>query len=413
MKILQLCKKFPFPLKDGEAIAITYLAKALHELGAEVTLLAMNTSKHFVDQRLLPENFDHYQEIHTVEVDNRVKPTAAFFNLFSKKSFHISRFLSKDFEQKLIEVLAGETFDVIQLETLYLAPYVEIIRKHSNALVVLRSHNVEHEIWQRIAENEAFPLKKIYLKHLANRLQLFENQALNDYDLLLAISERDRLQFEKLGLKKPSITIPIGLDCSDYRPNFKNFEKAVSLSFIGSLDWMPNLEGLKWFLDEVWQPILSREHPELTFHIAGRNTPRWLRQLGWKNVVVHGEVSSAAEFINEHSVMIVPLLSGSGMRAKILEGMALGKVVISTSLGIEGILAEKNKQALVADSPEEWATAINFCLSKGKNLREIGQSARQFAEQNFDNKSIAQAVLAAYQKTKLDQKEQSKLNATH
>ncbi len=396
MKILQLCKKFPFPLKDGEAIAITYLAKALDGLGAEVTLLAMNTSKHHVDLRLLPENFVHYENIHAVDVDNRVLPGAALSNLFSKKSFHISRFLSADFEEKLVEVLTETKFDVVQLETLYLAPYVETIRKHSGALVVMRSHNVEHEIWQRIAENEPFYPKKLYLKHLAKRLQLFENQALNSYDLLLAISGRDHLHFEKSGMKIPSKTVPIGLDCRDYEPNFKSFEKAVSLSFIGSLDWMPNIEGLKWFLYEVWQPILSRQHPELTFHIAGRNTPLWLRQLGWKNVVIHGEVASAADFINQHSVMVVPLLSGSGMRAKILEGMALGKAVISTGLGIEGISATDKKEALVANTPEEWVAAIDFCLSRGPKLVEMGQAARLFAEQNFDNRAIAKEVLGFY-----------------
>jgi polysaccharide biosynthesis protein PslH len=397
MKILQLCKKFPFPLKDGEAIAITFLAEALDEQGAEIALLAMNTSKHHFDLRLLPETFEHYSAIHTVDLDNRISLMAAFCNLFSKKSFHISRFICPKFEAKLIEVLTATHFDVVQLETLYLAPYIDTIRKHSTALVVMRAHNVEHEIWQRITDNARFLPKKWYLQHLTKKLQLFENQVLNAYDLLLAISERDRLYFEKSGLKKPSVTIPIGLDCAQYRPDFSSFDKAVSLSFIGSLDWMPNLEGLKWFLNEVWKPILSVEHPEITFHIAGRNTPRWLRQLGWKNVIVHGEVSSASDFINQHSVMVVPLLSGSGMRAKILEGMALGKAVISTRIGLEGIGAEHKNEVLVADSPQEMADAVNFCLKKGQKLAQIGRRARQFAEENFDNQAIARQLLEVYQ----------------
>jgi polysaccharide biosynthesis protein PslH len=396
MKILQLCKKFPFPLKDGEAIAITFLAEALDEQGAEISLLAMNTSKHHFDLRLLPETFEHYSAIHTVDLDNRISPLAAFGNLFSKKSFHISRFISPIFEAKLVEVLTNTHFDVVQLETLYLAPYIDTIRKHSNALVVMRAHNVEHEIWQRITDNASFLPKKWYLQHLTKKLQRFENQVLNAYDLLLAISERDRQYFEKSGLKKPSVTVPIGLDCAQYRPDFSSFDKAVSLSFIGSLDWMPNLEGLKWFLNEVWKPILSVEHPEITFHIAGRNTPRWLRQLGWKNVIVHGEVSSAADFINQHSVMVVPLLSGSGMRAKILEGMALGKAVVSTRIGLEGIGAEHKNEVLVADSPQEMAAAINFCLKKGQKLAQIGRRARTFAEENFDNQAIARQLLDVY-----------------
>ncbi len=293
---------------------------------------------------------------------------------------------------------AGD-FDVVQLETVYLAPYVDVIRRHSKALVVLRSHNVEHEIWERIAANSGFFIKRNYLRHLAEKLRRFEAETLNSYDLLLSISEGDRQAFKKMGLEKPSLTIPIGLDCGEYRPDFGSFERAVSLSFIGSLDWMPNVEGLRWFLEEVWRPIISKKHPELTFHIAGRNTPRWLRTLGWPNVVVHGEVASAADFINQHSVMVVPLLSGSGMRAKILEGMALGKAVISTSLGIEGILVEKNREAFLADTPEEWATAIDGCLSKGPKLAVVGRSARLFVEKNFDNRAVGAVVVEAYRES--------------
>ncbi|MCK6694298.1 MAG: glycosyltransferase, partial [Thermoanaerobaculia bacterium] len=139
MKILQLSKKFPFPLKDGESIAITNLARAFDELGNEVTLLAMNTSKHWFDPAQLPDTFNHYRAIHTVDIDNRLKPGAALRNLFSDRSYHIERFDNQLFEQKLIELLRQEHFDVIQLETLYLAPYLRIIRKYSEALVALRA----------------------------------------------------------------------------------------------------------------------------------------------------------------------------------------------------------------------------------------------------------------------------------
>lgn len=396
MKILQLCKKFPFPTKDGESIAITTLARALADLGQEVTLLSMNTTKHFFEVKNLPDSFDHYSEIEAVGVDNRIKPMDAAANLFSKNSFHISRFVSREFEAKLVELLTTRSFDVVQLETLYLAPYIDSIRRHSNALVVMRAHNVEHEIWQRITDNTRFWPRKIYLQHLTDKLQRFENQALASYDLLLGISDRDVQEFEKNGLLCPAITVPIGLGGRDYQPDYSSFEKPLSLSFIGSLDWMPNVEGLKWFLEEVWQPILSKKYPALTFHIAGRNTPRWLRKLGWPRVVVHGEVPVAADFINQHSVMVVPLLSGSGMRAKILEGMMLGKVVVSTRLGLEGIPAEHKTEVLLADSPAEFAEAIDFSIKKGRHLAATGRRARAFAEQNFDNQTIAAELLDVY-----------------
>jgi len=119
MKILQLCKKFPYPLKDGESIAVTYLSKALNEMGNQVTLLTMNTKKHYFNIAELPANYNQYQSIHTTDIDNKLKPFDAFLNLFSEDSYHISRFISTAFEQKLIKILKAEEFDIVQIEKIF------------------------------------------------------------------------------------------------------------------------------------------------------------------------------------------------------------------------------------------------------------------------------------------------------
>lgn len=395
MKILQLSKKFPFPLKDGESIAITNLARAFDQLGNEVTLLAMNTSKHWFDPAQIPETFNHYNAIHTVDIDNRLKPGAALRNLFSDRSYHIERFDNQIFEQKLIELLRQEQFDVIQLETLYLAPYLPVIRKYSEALIALRAHNVEHEIWERVAVNSQ-PIKRWYLNAITPRLKKYETERLNQYDLLIGITERDVEYFRRLGLTKPAAVTPIGIDSRDYTPDYRCFRKPLSLAFIGSLDWMPNVEGLKWFLDEVWKPLLSPAFPGLTFHIAGRNTPGWLKRLRLPGVKVHGEVPDAAAFINQHPVMVAPLLSGGGMRAKILEAMALGRVVLSTPMGLEGIHARHREEALFAETPEDFVNAVRWCLEQAPVLRDLGEHARAFCLEHFDNIEVARRLLGAY-----------------
>jgi glycosyltransferase involved in cell wall biosynthesis len=395
MKILQLCKKFPFPLKDGESIAVTYMARAFDELGSDVTLLAMNTSKHWFDPAQLPETFDHYRAIYTVDIDNRLKPGAALRNLFSDRSYHIERFENRLFEEKLIEVLQKDRFDIIQLETLYLAPYLPVIRKYSSAPIALRSHNVEHEIWERVAAN-SHPVKRWYLNAITPRLKKFEVERLNQYDLIIGITERDVEQFRRLGLSKPAVVTPIGLDCRDYTADNRCFHQPLSLAFIGSLDWMPNVEGLKWFLDTVWKPLLATAFPNLTFHIAGRNTPSWLRRLRLPGVVVHGEVPDAAAFINQHPIMVVPLLSGSGMRAKILEGMALGKVILSTPVGLEGIPARHREEALIAATPEDFLSAVRWCVAEGAALEGLGRRAQTFCSEHFDNLEVARRLLGVY-----------------
>ncbi|MEZ5043565.1 MAG: glycosyltransferase family 4 protein [Saprospiraceae bacterium] len=399
MKILQLCKKFPYPLKDGESIAVNSLSKALCELGCEITLLAMNTKKHYFqgDAQLVPEEIQHYAAIHSVVVDNRVKLLDAFSNLFSDDSYHISRFISLSFKAKLAQLLKEKEYDIIQLETPYLAPYIPLIRQYTEAPIAMRAHNVEHEIWQRITQNTSFFLKKWYLNHLTKKLKDYELAQLSYYDLLIAITQRDLNTFRALGFKKQGIVIPIGLEMEQYQTRFSSFEQPLSISFIGALDWMPNQEGIKWFLEKVWAKA-SKKMPNVKLHVAGRNTPDWLSKMKQKSIVVHGEVPNAIDFINAHSVMVVPLLSGSGMRAKILEGMALGKVVITTSLGLEGIPAKHGRQVLIADTPEAFVKQLVFCAQQpSRQLLQIGLQAQEFTQKNYDSLETADSLLKTYQ----------------
>ncbi|HND89306.1 MAG TPA: glycosyltransferase family 4 protein [Saprospiraceae bacterium] len=397
MKILQLCNKFPYPLKDGAAIAITYLAKAFAELGHEVTLLSMNTSKHWFDLAHLPHDYDHYARMHTVYVDNRILPWPALRNLFTGKSYHIQRFDNAAFAEKLIHVLQQDHFDVVQLESLYLTPYLPVIRQHApQARVVLRAHNVEHEIWERVAENSN-PLKKWYLRRITPRLKQYEVEHLNDYDLVAAISARDAEHLRRLGLQRPVVVTPIGLDVGRYQPDYSSYECPLSLSFIGSLDWMPNQEGLWWFLEQVWTPVLAPAFPGLTFHIAGRTAPKWLRELRIERVTYHGEVPNAADFLKRHAVMVVPLLSGGGMRAKILEGMAVGQVVLSTRLGMEGIAARHGQECLLADTPQEMLEALRWCIQQGAALADMGRRAAAFCASHYDNLQVAQRLIEVWE----------------
>ena len=396
MRILQLCKKFPYPLKDGESIAVTYLSKALRDLGCEITLLCMNTTKHHTDINSLPKSFDHYKAIYTTPLDNSIKPVDAFLNLFSSASYHIERFVSDSFRDQLIKVLQGGDFDIVQLETLYLAPYVATIKQYSDAQIVMRAHNVEHEIWDRISNNVSFLPKKWYLTHLTRKLRDYEIEHLNDYDYLVALTDRDLKRFKKLGYRNGAMASPIGIDAGCYHLVAReDFERPLSLCFIGSLDWMPNMEGLEWFLNNVW-PEVSRQMPEVQLHVAGRNTPESLSRIDRPNVTIHGEVPDASEFISRHDGMVVPLFSGSGMRVKILEGMALGKVVISTSLGMEGIDARDGEDLMVANSSNDFVNTIRFCSNNRDTMSLIGESARKFVLNRFDSHTLARELFDTY-----------------
>jgi glycosyltransferase involved in cell wall biosynthesis len=398
MKILQLCKKFPYPAKDGEAIAVLQMSKALSSCGCEVSLLAMNTSRHYVDLNDgLPADLNYYKDVHFVSVDNRIHWFDALTNLFKKESYHISRFISADYSSKLIEVLKNNHFDIIQLETLYLAPFLPVIKQYSDAMIVLRAHNIEHEIWSRIASQVKFIPKKLYLHYLSNKLKKFEISTLNEYDFLVAITERDLAHFKSLGYKNGCISSPVGFDLSQYHADYKAFSGPMKISFIGSLDWMPNIEAVRWFLSQVW-PLVNKKFPTLEFHFAGRNAPPDLANVNLNQVFYHPEVSDAKSFMLEYPVFIVPIFAGSGIRVKILEAMALGRVVITTSIGLEGIPARHKEQVILANSVNDFLESIQQCYDQYPKIIGIGENAQSFVSNQFDSSKLAGKLIHAYKK---------------
>jgi len=398
MKILFVCKKFPYPPKDGESIAILQMSQALAQKGCEVSLLAMNTKRHpFTHLEQLPNELSHFKKIEDVVVDNSIHWFGAFKNLFSSQSYHISRFISQEFEEKLKTMIVSNEYDIIQLETLYLAPYIDAIKSITQAPVVMRAHNIEHEIWERISENIRFIPKKIYVQYLSNKLKKFEIQKLNQYDLLVAITDRDLEMFRAMGYKNGCISSPVGYQVGSHEIDSKSFEKPLKLSFIGSLDWLPNLQGLEWFLAEVWPKILEK-FPLTEFHFAGRNAPKSLVGKIYPNVYYHGEVENSTEFIQKYPLFIVPLRAGSGLRIKILEAMSSGRIVISSTIGLEGILAKDKKQVFFADDSTDYLKAIEFCIHNPEELPKIADSARAFIQNNFNRDVLAEKLVKAYQK---------------
>jgi len=363
MKILQLCNKFPWPAKDGGAIAVFNLVKSFSSLGCEVTVLAMNTSKHKFDLSHLPEEVKRMADFHAVDVDNEIRRSAALISLLQNKSYHIERFISSVFNEKLIKLLHEKEFDLIQMEGLHLSPYTETIRAFSEAMIVMRAHNVEHEIWKMIAKNEKKFIKRFYLNVLAKQLRNYELSRLNKYDLMVPISEPDAEKLKSFGCELPIHVCHASYDESSLTPDKSKIE-FPSLFFIGSLDWMPNQEGLSWFLKNVWNKI-HPQFPDLKFHIAGRNTSEFeIPVVNKENIIVAGEVADAYAFMNSKAIMVVPLFSGSGMRVKIIEGMALGKTIISTSLGAAGIPCKDGQNILIADTPEAFSEKIIKCINE-------------------------------------------------
>jgi len=397
MKILQVTNKVPYPVKDGGAIACMNLARGFSLLGHEVTILAMNTVKHHITLTEIPESVKELAEFKLVNVPARISPVSALFNLlFSNKPYNATRFISKEFSDELQKVLHENEFDIIQLEGLYVCPYIPVIRANSKAKIIYRAHNIEHEIWSRTAVM-AHGLEKWYLKNLSKRIKRFEVQTLNKYDLLVPITGRDGAILNKLGNNKPMHVSQTGIDSSVLIPNSKNL-KHPTLFHIGSLEWSPNQEGLIWFFENCWDSIREK-YPDLQFFIAGRNAPPWFQKMmNLPNVVFKGEVADAYEFINSKSIMVVPLFSGSGMRIKIIEGMALGKPIVTTAVGTEGISTTSDVNIVITEDAAGFLESISNLIENREYFDKISKNAIEYIHENFDNLSSAGTLIEFYKK---------------
>lgn len=391
MRILQITKKFPWPVKDGEVVAIFNLTKGFSQLGHQVTVLALNTNKHYFDLKKLPKEAAQYAEFKAVDINTDIKPLKAFANLFTTKSYNVERFYSPQFEKAIADTLTAGAYDVVILENIYAMRYIDVIRKHTKAKVVLRPHNVEYVIWERLYQNETNLLRKFYLGLLARRLKCFELQNLNKADILLPLSDVDLQWFRQNGCTLPAKTFLIGYDYEKL-PEINPQTEENAVAFIGSMDWMPNYEGIDWFLNEVWGKV-KQLHPQAKFYLAGRNFPAEMEHLSIPGVWVMGEVDDAKAYMLSKAISIAPLLAGSGTRVKIIESMALGRAVIATTIGAEGIEYNQGNNIIIADYAASFAEAIVDVLTKPNLRLHLGQNAQQLVLDKYDNRKICADII--------------------
>ena len=402
MHILQLCPRVPYPPHDGGAIAMYDVAAGLVRAGHRVTLLAINTPKHRQPADALAHLGPNLRLV-TVEVDTDIAAGRALKNyLLSRQPYNVERFISPAVADKLVELLRADDVDVVQMEGTFVAWYAEELgRQHRQDFrvppLVLRAHNIENTIWHKLARWEKNPLKRVLLRTMAVRLEKFERRYLRQFDAVAAITEADADRLRALHCPEPVVFIPAGVELGRVQPDPTIRPQPRTLFMIGSLDWLPNQEGVDWLLREVW-PAFHAEFPAVELHIAGRNAPAHLLNLKADNVFMHGFVESAPAFMQQYGLMLVPLLSGGGMRVKIIEGMALGKAILSTKLGAEGIAVRDGHDIVVRDSPAEWLAFLRTWARGEADLAAIGAQAARTATDVYDNRRVVQRFVELYER---------------
>jgi len=354
----------------------------------EVTLFTFYAAHHNDVHSGLNGMFERVINLSLPIATNRGLGELASFagNLFSSRPHTVSKYCSPEVKARMRELLASQNFDVIICDFVIAAaaiPWEVACPK------VIFTHNVEALIWKRHFEVSRNPVWKMASWGEYQKMIRFEKYFLNKSEHVLTVSEADRDFFSDFIDRSKMTVISTGVDTDYFRPDSAT-EQPNSLVFTGSMDWMPNEDGVLYFLRSIL-PLIRREIPDVSFTIVGRKPSEKLRASAASEPRVHvtGTVDDIRPHVREGSVYIVPLRIGSGTRLKIFEAMAMGKAIVSTTLGAEGLPISDGGDISIADSPEEFSRKVCLLLRDPQERRRLGSAARQLVEQNYSWSSVA------------------------
>lgn len=336
-------------------------------LGHSVHVVALNTEKHWVEH---PASSIQGATLEAVAASTKPSVRTALSNLFSRNSYYASRFWTPEASAVIAERV--QRADVVVLDSMFMAVYLNEL---GTVPVILRAHNVEHAIWMRGLSDEPW-FRRGYVALQAQRLKVWESQVAQRVARIWTISPEDAAWFRRFG---PVHTLP----CT-YDPEHGTWTETGAAEptayHLGALDWTPNVRGMKWFLEEV-APLL---------HHAGVDvySRQWPFGSAPKGVRYRADQPDFAEY----GIFIAPIRSGSGMRIKLLEAMARGKAIVTTPLGAEGLNAIQGTHLLMADSPSEFAAAMDELHQNAELRSKLGSAAALHARTQFSYHSAADGI---------------------
>lgn len=258
---------------------------------------------------------------------------------------------------------------------------------------VLFTHNIETEIFRRHALVNRGLVRNILWRDQARKMERFERQTLRRFDAVVAVSERDARHFKmEYGVPRVDV-IPTGVDLDYFTHRVPRLETQGSptIVFTGSMDWLANVDGISFFMDDVW-PMIQANCPSARMVVVGRNPPSKLvraardRGLPWHFT---GLVDDVRPFVHESDIFIIPLRVGGGTRIKAYEAMAMGCPVVSTEIGMEGLPVLAGRDFLQSDTPEEFAKSVIHLIDSPARRCELARNARTFVEENFSTVRVA------------------------
>jgi len=389
MRILWLKTELLHPIDKGGKIRTYQMLKQLKR-EHHVSYIALDDGSADADAR--PRSAEYCDELICIPHHTRPKFSAGFYaelagNLFSSLPYFMKKYESSGMRRAVEEQLSRNTFDVLVCD--FLQPSINVPERLPVASVLFQ-HNVEAMIWKRHYEVQSNPLKRAYLFGQWRKTRSYERSACNRFDTVVAVSREDRqLMKNEYGVEHID-DVPTGVDTSFFSATGKSPELPNNLVFTGSMDWLPNEDAMQYFTREIL-PLVRKQIPDLTLTVVGRNPYPSLVELSQKDrgITVTGRVDDVRPYIERSSAYIVPIRIGGGTRLKIYEAMAMGKPVISTTVGAEGLPIKNNTEILLADTPGSFAEAIVRVLQDKRLARELGANAKRLVCENFGWENVS------------------------
>lgn len=318
--------------------------------------------------------------MHTAALDGSflVQFLDYLLRMFQPAPFAVCKFTDPGVQGRLASWLRGATFDVAVCDFLSASQNFP----HSPAVpCVLFQHNVETALWRRLASTESNLARRLAYKIEARKMERYETAALRRFPRVIAVSDRDREQMLQMNPGGQVTVVPTGVDTHAFVAAEHTETNSPKIVFTGSMDWEPNIDAVSYFCREVF-PAIRAEFPSVIFQIVGRDPHPKVKRLASDSVQVTGTVPSVADYLRDATVVVVPLRIGGGTRLKIFEAMAMGKALVSTSIGAEGLDVQSGRDLLLADDPKSFVDAILLLLRNGELRRKYEQAAVKLASQH-------------------------------
>ena len=395
MKILFITPKIPYPPIDGHKKSmwgvIKYLSLREHEI--KIVCYGQNENYDKIKNEILK-----YAGCTVLKIQTRNSIQGVLKNFFSRVPYNLSKYKRKELGEYLSDHLSLEKYDIIHVTNSHMGWVIDVVKKHSSAPIVLRQENLELMIMQRYYLNQKNIMLKSYAFLQFKKFLKYEPGLCSKFDLCFMMSQEDEGHLKELNPNVKTSVIPLGIE-EELLEIKKNETIPFSIVHIGSLKWYPNLDGFIWFINEIL-PIVLQSCPEAKLFLYGGGLPESivLPPNISDHVIVKGFVEDIWEELKDKSLAVIPLRIGSGIRVKLLEMLAVGMNIISTSLGKEGINVIDGHELLVADSSKDFAEKIINFFTNSYDAERISNSGRKFVAENFLWEKISEKFEQEYLK---------------